>query len=71
MEVYRHLIPWMESSREDVCAFEQDPAMWSEDTIAETIRIHGNTTAGVQDLRSFIRDYLKAACNVTRSAGNY
>jgi hypothetical protein len=45
--------------------------MWSEGTIAETIRIHGSTTAGVQDLRGFIRDYLKVACGVTRSAGSY
>jgi hypothetical protein len=71
MEVHRHLIPWMETSKEDICAFEQDPAMWSEDTISETIRIHGSTTAGVQDLRSFIRDYLKVACGVSRKAGAF
>ncbi len=71
MEVYRDLIPWMESSGGDICAFEHDPALWSEETIAETIRKHGSPAAGVQDLRGFIRDYLEVACGGTRKAQSY
>ncbi len=66
MEVYRHVIPWMESPHEDICAFERDPALWSEDTIAETLRRHGALIAGIQDLRSFVRAYLNVVCGVTR-----
>jgi hypothetical protein len=69
MEVYRHVISWMEEiKREDICVFEKDPVLWSEETIAETLQRQGAQIAGLQDLRSFIRAYLNVVCDVTRKA---
>ncbi len=69
MEAYRHLIPWMEDiRREDICVFEKDPVLWSEETISEALHRQGSQIAGLQDLRSFIRAYLNVVCDVTRKA---
>ena len=62
MEVNRHLTPWMEASKDDVCTMQDDPALWSEDMITKTFRRHGATSFNIQDAQAFIKDYLSLLC---------
>ncbi len=62
MEVNKHLLPWMEISKDSVCMLQNDPALWSEDVISRTMRRHEATAINIQDARSFIKDYLNVLC---------
>ncbi len=62
MEVNKHLIPWMEVSKKDVCMLQDDPELWSEDLIAKTLRQHGGIAFNTQNAQSFIKDYLSVLC---------
>ncbi len=62
MEVYRHIIPWMESLKKDVCLLENDPVLWSEDMITKTYRKSGAVDFSIHDAQTFIKDYLKVLC---------
>ncbi len=69
MEVNRHLIPWMEGSKGDVCRLQDDPLLWSEDMIAKTYRRTGVKIFNLQDTQTFIKDYLSVLCESRANEG--
>ena len=62
MEVSKHLIPWMEGSKADVCMLQNDRELWSEDMVVKILRRHGGINLNIQDAQSFIKDYLSVLC---------
>ena len=62
MEVNKHLIPWMEVSKKDVCMLQDDPELWSEDMIAKILRRHGGITFHIPNAQSVMKDYLSVLC---------
>ncbi len=62
MEVNKHLLPWMEISKDSLCTLQSDPTLWSEDVISRTMRKHEATALSTPEAQTFIRDYLKVVC---------
>lgn len=62
MEVNKHLIPWLEVSKKNVCMLRDDPEVWSEDMIAKILQRHESITFNIQDAQSIIKDYLGVLC---------
>jgi hypothetical protein len=62
MEINKHLLPWMEISKDSVCLLQNDPTLLSEEVISETMRRHEAIAMNIRDARSLIQDYLHVLC---------